>query len=76
MAIDNTHGQWQMTEQKLREKIAETSYQYAYLISDKDIGYKWNNFGKKEEKWFYCADQILALIKEAGWKSPEELKDA
>ena len=59
-----------MTE--LREKIAKTTYQYAFFIADKDIDYRWDNFGKKEEKWYYCADQILALT-EAYYK--EKYKD-
>ena len=42
----------------LRERIAKSNFQYAYLIDDKDIYKEWYEL-RNRERWFDSADQIL-----------------
>ncbi len=51
------------TENLIREKIAKCCFQYAFFIADQKIDEEWRFIANKD-KWFYCAGQILALIKE------------
>ena len=56
-----------MTEEELREKMVAVLNDYAECFEyeyDKDMTSR------------TVADQILTLIKEAGWKSPEEIPNA
>mgnify|MGYP001614935805 CR=1 FL=1 len=59
-----------MTEQELREKIAKRICTLNPQVANWDI---LDSFYKGV--WLGEADQILALIKEAGWKSPEECNE-
>ena len=54
-----------MADPELREKIAKLAYQYAFLIDNKNIDEYWKRADK--ERWLDCANQILALVKEAGY---------
>jgi hypothetical protein len=49
-----------MTRDELRDKIAKVVYDHMS-----------SNIPAGEARWI-ATDQILALIKEEGWKSPEE----
>ena len=54
-----------MTEEELREKITWILLEWNAWSCEDRARYK-----------FDYADQIITLIKEAGWKSPEEVMDA
>ena len=56
-----------------REKIAKLGFQYSELIDDKDIEERWYNL-HNQEKWFYMANQIIALLKGASPLFDEEEK--
>lgn len=74
MAVDNTHGKWQMAEQGLKEKIAKHIFHELHPITDIFQDY-WGITGTMDdESWrrlerhcFYSADQILTFTKEAGY---------
>ena len=66
-----------MTEQGLREKIAFQEYIWAHPFELLETLTAWWAETKETSlqdlvTYYYKATQILALIKEAGWKSPEE----
>ncbi len=64
-----------MTEQELREKIARELCKQS-TTSLYSNWYDNPENAKLNEVWFRRADQILALVKEAGYKSPEEAEEA
>ncbi len=57
-----------MTEQELREKIAHI------VFGEDSDQVAWGDFKSVSDHCFTDADHILALIKEAGYKSPEEVE--
>lgn len=62
-----------MTEQELREKIAR---QIWMDDSGSDVGWLQGSGARKDGVVWRIADQILALIKSAGWVSPEDFEEA
>ncbi len=65
-----------MTEwDKLREKIAKRlAYQTLDGLGNEEATWQWVIDNGFEQEYLDKADQILAFIKKAGYKSPEELK--
>lgn len=49
-----------MTEEELKEKIADKI---------------WNEMNIYEKSMYDIASSVLTLIREAGWKSPDEVKE-
>ncbi len=65
-----------ITEKELLEKLAECSYHIEY--PDGYQGYRWDEIGKDlypylRDDYYRCAKRLLSLIKQAGYKSPEEI---